>query len=75
MISHRFAEFNNPYCPNFDESKPKTWGVDYDANSLYPTTMYEPLPVGGFEWMPVEKFKSKEFVLGLDSHGDRGYFF
>ncbi len=75
MISHRYAKFNNPKCPGFDESKPKTWGFDPDANSLYPTTMYEPLQVVGFEWEPVEKFKSKDFVLGLNSHGSHGYFF
>jgi hypothetical protein len=76
MISHRYAVANNKYCPNYDSSKPSTWMFPLDANSLYPTAMYEPLPVGNFRWLDEEKrnkFRSKEYVCGLETHGPKGF--
>ena len=60
---HRFAKANNKYMKDFDEKQPSNFIMYFDANSLYPTAMLEPLPVGGFKWMSENELnKWKEFV-------------
>ena len=34
-ITKRFARANNPYMPDYDETKPTTYIVYLDANNLY----------------------------------------
>jgi hypothetical protein len=76
MIPYRYAEANNKYCPEHYLSKPSTLMLPLDANSLYPTAMYEPLPVGDFKWLAEEernKSRSKEYVCALETHGAKGF--
>ncbi|XP_067936706.1 uncharacterized protein [Watersipora subatra] len=47
----RYAKANNPYVKDYDPSKPTTYIMYLDANSLYPSTMLKKLPTGGFEWI------------------------
>jgi hypothetical protein len=42
------AKANNPLCSEYDASKPHTWIIDLDVNSLYPHSMTMPLPVGAY---------------------------
>ena len=76
---HRFEKANNKYMKDFDETQPSKFIMYFDANSLYPTAMLEPLPVGGFKWMwnnelkKWEEFVEKEGVgclLEVDEHND-----
>ena len=49
MISHRYAEANDPRMGDeYDASKPTKTLHYLDANSLYPTAMCEPLPIDQF---------------------------
>jgi hypothetical protein len=74
QVSKRYARANNPLCPWYDPSKPDTWLVYLDANSLYPTAMREPLPVGDHEWVKdLDDFTNKEHISSLDPVGERGY--
>ena len=50
-VFHRFSQANNKFMKDFDPSQPSKFIVYLDANSLYPTAMMQPLPVGGFEWL------------------------
>eukprot|EP01052_Picozoa_sp_SAG31_P025168 SAG31_NODE_2192_length_6226_cov_6.328219_6_plen_118_part_00 len=50
MISHRYAQANNPYAPNHDESEPNSYISYLDANNLYGWAMKQPLPISDFEW-------------------------
>ena len=60
---HRFAKENNKYMKYFDETQPSNFITYFDANSLYPTAMLEPLPVGNFAWMRKNELeKWEEFV-------------
>ena len=54
---HRFAKANNKHMKDFDETKPPNFLMYFDANSLYPTAMLEPLPVGEFKWMSENEMK------------------
>ena len=43
-----YAKANNPLCSEYDASKPHTWIIDLDVNSLYPHSMTMPLPIGAY---------------------------
>lgn len=43
---------NNPGCKNYDPTKPTTWMIYLDANSLYPHVMRRPLPYSNLTWVP-----------------------
>ncbi|XP_033729639.1 uncharacterized protein LOC117318793 [Pecten maximus] len=51
MISHRFAEANNPYVPGYDPMKPTEYITYLDANNLYGWAMSQYLPTHGFAWL------------------------
>ena len=73
----RYAESNNPYCPNFDPAKERQFICNLDANALYPYAMSKMLPVRGFEWvMPdeLERF-TPEYIMNLGEMDNVGYFF
>ena len=42
--SKRYVKFNNKYCLQYDPTKPTTFGLYLDANSLYSTAMTMSLP-------------------------------
>ncbi|CAG8797878.1 21151_t:CDS:2, partial [Dentiscutata erythropus] len=39
MASHRYAKANNPQCPDYEPSKPKSWALYEDMNALYSGAM------------------------------------
>ena len=53
-ISKRYAEANNKYMKDFDESKPSTFIQYLDANNLYGWAMTQKLPTHGFKWINVD---------------------
>ena len=60
---HRFAKANNKYMKDFDEKQPSNFLMYFDANSLYPTAMLEPLPLKEFKWLRKDKLpRWKEFL-------------
>ena len=56
-ISKRYAEANNKYMKDFDETKPSTYIQYLDANNLYGWAMSQKLPTLGFKWIDVNKSK------------------
>ena len=44
MVSHRYAKSNNPQCPDYDPSKPKSWTLYEDMNALYSGAMTQYMP-------------------------------
>ena len=56
-ISKRYAEANNKYMKNYDETKPSTYIQYLDANNLYGWAMSQKLPTHGFKWIDVNKSK------------------
>ena len=71
-ISHRYAKANNPLIPGYDPSKPKTWIINVDANSLYPTAMVDYLPNDGGEWVDPRTI-TVEFIMSLLDDGEYCY--
>ena len=66
---HRFSKANNKFMPDFDPSLPSKFIVYLDANSLYPTAMMQPLPVGGFEWFSEKMLKNWEKIVDEEGLG------
>ena len=44
MISHRYAQANNPYVPNYDPTEDSSYIAYLDANNLYGWAMNQSLP-------------------------------
>jgi hypothetical protein len=49
-----YAKANNPLCPGYDKTKPKTWIVKWDVTSLYPYGMCQSLPTSNFRRIPTQ---------------------
>ena len=63
-VMRRHAEANNKYMgEKFDPSKPPSFILYPDANSLYCWPMLQPLPVGNFRWLSEDELSKslKEF--------------
>ena len=64
----------------YDHEQPLSWIIYLDANSLYPTTMTMPLPIGDYkeEWLPadgVDRVKHVKTLLELyTDEQSKGYF-
>ena len=73
-ILKRYAEANNHYMNNFDDTKPETYIQYLDANNLYGWAMSQSLPTHGFKWV---KNITKEKVLSILERGPspKGYVF
>ena len=68
-ITKRYARANNPYVNDFDPEKKINYIQYLDANNLYGWAMSQPLPVGGFEWMPECELPHWEFISEDDGVG------
>ena len=68
-VFHRFSQANNKFMKDFDSSKVSKFIVYLDANSLYPTAMMQPLPVGGFEWLSEGALKQWEKIVDSPNLG------
>ena len=68
-VFHRFSQANNKFQEDFDSTKPSKFIVYLDANSLYPTAMMQPLPVGGFEWLSKSALKDWEKIVDSEDVG------
>jgi len=69
-ISHRYAEANNKYLPNYDPNLPHELLIYLVANNLYGYALSQPLPVGKFRFLDdPENFD----VDAVDCDGDKGY--
>ena len=72
-ISKRYATANNKYMKDFDETKPSTFIQYLDANNLYGWAMSQKLPIKGFKWIDVDKFKVLKLLEKKDTN--IGYIF
>ena len=51
MVSHRYAQANNPQMEDFNPSQPTSYLMYLDSNNLYGFAMSQPMPTGGFKWI------------------------
>ena len=51
----RYSKANNKYLSTYDASLPENYLLYFDANSLYPTSMKQKLPTGGFDRLKIFK--------------------
>ena len=72
-ISKRYAEANNKYMKDFDESKPSTFIQYLDANNLYGWAMSQKLPTHGFKWIDVDKTSVLKLLEKKDTN--QGFIF
>ena len=73
QISHRYAKANNQRCSTYDSSKPTSYIMCEDANSLYAGVMRMKLPLDEYSFVNVNDFNTKEKILQLDDDGYYGY--
>ncbi|XP_052125805.1 uncharacterized protein LOC113210811 [Frankliniella occidentalis] len=74
-IQHRYVEANNRYIPEtFSESKPSSYIMYYDANSLYATALCSKLPTGGFRHLTASEINDFDSAK-ISSDSDVGYLF
>lgn len=67
-----YAKANNKYLHDYDESKPSSYILNFDAVSLYGTAMRKKLPYDGFKYEDVGTFDLEKAFENVD--GDKGYF-
>ncbi|OWF56496.1 hypothetical protein KP79_PYT25540 [Mizuhopecten yessoensis] len=72
MISHRFAEANNPYVPGHDKTKPTDYITYLDANNLYGWAMSQFLPTHDFTWL-TDAEKDMLDITTVPDHATDGY--
>ena len=70
---HRYAEANNKYMRNYDESKETSYIQYFDANNLYGWEMSQKLPVNDFKWIEDTSKINEEFIKNYDENNDKGY--
>ncbi|XP_033746976.1 uncharacterized protein LOC117332202 [Pecten maximus] len=72
MISHRFAEANNPYVPGYIPMKPTEYITYLDANNLYGWAMSQYLPTHDFVWLTDSEKDMLDITIVTDD-ANRGY--
>lgn len=73
QISHRYAEANNKYMKDYDNSKCESNIIYLDANNLYGDAMTKFLPQKDFKWNTEEWTTEK--ILNLKDDDKTGYLF
>jgi len=71
-ISQRYASANNPIVDGYDEDETRRYITYLDANSLYASAQWEPLPVGNFRFLThddIDKFD----LLSIKADANIGY--
>ena len=66
---HRFAKAKNKFMKDFDESQPSNFLMYFEANSLYPTAMLQPLPLKDFKWMGKDELENWKEILKTEGKG------
>jgi hypothetical protein len=67
QVSHRYAEANNSYIPNYDPLSESSFIMYFDVNNWYGHAMSRPLSYGGFKWVEnPEKIIINELVEDSD---------
>ena len=69
MVTHRYAQANNPLVEAYDPSRPTRYLQYLDANNLYGWAMSQPLPMSDFKWVEV----NLDDVLSLSPESSTGY--
>ena len=72
-ISKRYAEANNKYMKDFDETKPSTFIQYLDANNLYGWALSQKLPTHGLKWIDVDLSKVQKLLEKKDTN--QGFIF
>ena len=73
QISNRYAQANNTFCSNYDNTKPTSYIMYEDANSLYAGVMMMNIPLDDFSFVDIKDFDTKEKIMKLDDDGYYGY--
>ena len=68
--SQRHTEANNPYCDNYDPSKPTVYITYFDANNLYGGAMSEFLPYDDLRW---NNNLTLEDILTTEDNAEEGH--
>ena len=69
----RYAKANNKCMKDSNKDEEKSFLQCNDVNNLYGSTMSEPLPVDGFEWMKDLSKIDEDFKTNYDENSDKGY--
>ena len=67
MISNRYARANNPQVANYDNNKPTTYLMYYDAVNLYGWSMQQYLAYKNFNFLNQEQINTQFPVENLNS--------
>ena len=54
---------------DYDETQPSNFLMYFDANSLYPTAMLQPLPLKDFKWMGRDELTNWKEILETEGKG------
>ena len=73
MITHRHASANNPYISSYQPEEERSYIIYLDANNLYGWAMSQPMPYGGFCWVPQVAFRRLNW-LSQEVDQPIGYF-
>ncbi|XP_034236350.1 uncharacterized protein LOC117642369 [Thrips palmi] len=75
QVFQRHCKANNPSLKNYDSTKPTSYAVLLDQNSLYAAAQYHfKMPVGNYRWLTQDEIKQLD-VLNLNLDGEMGYIF
>ena len=66
----RFMKANNKYVPDYDRTRPSTYGLFLDVVNLYGGILTKHMPTGDFKWVN----RSLSELLDEPNNSDKGYF-
>lgn len=68
-IVHKLSEEEATNLGIYNPNKPKRYIIELDQNNQYGLALMEKLPIGDYEWIPVDDFD----IATVDADGDYGY--